>query len=114
MTNLEKSSKRKVKSIKYQVEHGEKSIGTALREVEKLNDEGLLMQKDYEEIAEYLENLMEKEEKEEGNVEIPEEPVEEPSIEEPVVVENEQSDTETDSTDDIDTAETVTEESEAE
>lgn len=75
MTNLEKSSKRKVKSIKYQVEHGEKSIGTALREVERLNDDGLLMQKDYEEIAEYLENLMEKEEKEEVNVEIPEEPV---------------------------------------
>lgn len=75
MTNLEKSSKRKVKSIKYQVEHGEKSIGTALREVEKLNDEGLLMQKDYEEIAEYLENLMEKEENQEEPVEIVEESV---------------------------------------
>ena len=82
MTNLEKSSKRKVISIKYQVEHGEKSIGTALREVEKLNDEGLLMQNDYEEIAEYLENLIEEEEKQE-----------EPSIEETIAedTENEQN-----------------------
>ena len=82
MTNLEKSSKRKVISIKYQVEHGEKSVGTALREVEKLNDEGLLMQNDYEEIAEYLENLIEEEEKQE-----------EPSIEETIAedTENEQN-----------------------
>lgn len=62
MTNLEKSSKRKKKSILYQVQNGEKSPAFALEIVEKFHDEGKLVEADYEELAEYLENLLNEEE----------------------------------------------------
>lgn len=62
MTNLEKSSERKKKSILYQVKNGEKSPAFALEMVEKFHDEGKLLDVDYEPLAEYLENLLNEEE----------------------------------------------------
>lgn len=60
MTILEKKSERKKKAIKYMVEVGEMSPGNALIEAERLNDEGKLLDVDYEELAEYLEELINK------------------------------------------------------
>ena len=65
MTNLEKSSERKKKSILYQVQNGEKSPAFALEIAERFHDEGKLIEADYEELAEYLENLLNEEEQEE-------------------------------------------------
>ena len=48
---------------------GEMSIAYALMEAERLNDEGKLLDVDYEELAEYLESLL--------TPEVPEEPLEE-------------------------------------
>lgn len=76
MTNLEKSSERKKKSILYQVQNGEKSPAFALEVVERFHDEGKLIEADYEELAEYLENLLNKEDEE------PEEVSSEENIEE--------------------------------
>lgn len=59
MTILEKKSERKKKSIMKLVETGEYSIAFALLEAERLNDEGKLLDNDYEELAEYLESLLE-------------------------------------------------------
>lgn len=67
MTILEKKSERKKKAIMLLVENGEYSIAYALMEAERLNDEGKLLDKDYEELAEWLESL----------IPVEEEPVEE-------------------------------------
>ena len=70
MTIIEKKSLRKKKAIMNLVATGEMSIAYALMEAERLNDEGKLLDVDYEELAEYLESLLTPEE-------IPEEPAEE-------------------------------------
>lgn len=59
MTILEKKSERKKKAIIKLVEEGEYSIAYAMMEAERLNDEGKLLDNDYEEVAEYLEGLLE-------------------------------------------------------
>lgn len=59
MTILEKKSERKKKALINLVEKGEYSIAFALMEAERLNDEGKLLDNDYEEVAEYLEGLLE-------------------------------------------------------
>ena len=58
MTLIEKKSLRKKKAIMNLVSTGEMSIAYALMEAEKLNDEGKLLDNDYEELAEYLESLL--------------------------------------------------------
>ena len=58
MTTLEKKSERKKKAIMLLVESGEMSIGNALKEAEDYNDAGKLLDKDYEELAEWLESLI--------------------------------------------------------
>ena len=70
MTIIEKKSLRKKKAIMNLVKTGEMSIAYALMEAERLNDEGKLLDVDYEELAEYLESLLTPEE-------TPEEPAEE-------------------------------------
>lgn len=74
MTILEKKSLRKKKAIMSLVEKGEYSVAYALMLVEELSDEGKLTDNDYEELAEFLENLLNEEENEEVAVE--EEPTE--------------------------------------
>lgn len=74
MTILEKKSLRKKKAILSLVEKGEYSPAYALILVEELSDNGKLTDNDYEELAEYLENLLnEVEETIEENIEEPEE-----------------------------------------
>lgn len=58
MTILEKKSLRKKKAIFSLVEKGEYSPAYALILVEELSDDGKLTDSDYEELAEYLENLL--------------------------------------------------------
>ena len=58
MTIIEKKSLRKKKAIMNLVKTGEMSIAYALMEAERLNDEGKLLDVDYEELAEYLEGLL--------------------------------------------------------
>lgn len=65
MTIIEKKSLRKKKAIMNLVATGEMSIAYALMEAERLNDEGKLLDVDYEELAEYLESLLTPEEAEE-------------------------------------------------
>lgn len=80
MTILEKKSERKKKAIKLLVGTGEYSIAYALMYAEQLNDEGKLLDNDYEELAEYLESLLvpvEEEIVEEVSEEIQEENTEE-------------------------------------
>ena len=60
MTIKEKQSLRKKKSILYLVDNGEYSLGYALLKVEELNDAGKLTEEDYEELAEYIEDLLNK------------------------------------------------------
>lgn len=74
MTIIEKKSERKKKAIKLLVDNGEYSVAYALMLVEELSDEGKLTDNDYEELAEFLENLLNEEENEE--VAIEEEPTE--------------------------------------
>ncbi len=62
MTIIEKKSLRKKKAIMNLVRTGEMSIAYALMEAERLNDEGKLLDIDYEELAEYLESLLTPEE----------------------------------------------------
>jgi len=69
MTILEKKSKRKANAIKLLAKTGEYSIAYAIMLAEQLNDEGKLLDNDYEELVEYLEGLLEK-------VEVVEEPAE--------------------------------------
>lgn len=61
MTILEKKSLRKKKSILSLVQKGEYSAGYAMILVEELNDNGKLTDSDYEELAEYLEKLLDEE-----------------------------------------------------
>lgn len=121
MTILEKKSNRKKLSILSLVKKGEYSAGYALILVEELSDNGKLTDTDYEELAEYLEELLNKENK---PVEVVE-PVEEVTetnvgdmsteeINEPISEENsEQLDTEVNSNEQNDT-ETVEENNESE
>lgn len=77
MTIIEKKSLRKKKAIMNLIKTGEMSIAYALIGRERLNDEGKLLDVDYEELAEYLESLLTPEEPaeelEEENVESEEE-----------------------------------------
>lgn len=68
-TIIEKKSERKKKAIMGMVKNGEMSIVYALSETERLNDEGKLLDADYEELAEYLESLLTPEEIHEVNIE---------------------------------------------
>ena len=61
MTKIEQKSERKKKAIRLLVENGEYSIAFAMLEAERLNDEGKLLDADYEELMEYLESLLEPE-----------------------------------------------------
>lgn len=72
MTIIEKKSLRKKKAIMELVKNQEYSIPFAMMEAERLNDEGKLLDNDYEELAEWLESLLEPQEEEET----PEEPQE--------------------------------------
>lgn len=65
MTILEKKSERKKKAIMALVKSGEYSIAYAMMVAEQLNDEGKLLDNDYEELMEYLESLLVPEEPEE-------------------------------------------------
>ena len=58
MTIIEKKSERKKKAIMQLVQSGEYSIAYAMMLAEQLNDDGKLLDNDYEELAEYLENLL--------------------------------------------------------
>ena len=58
MTILEKQSLRKKKSILYLVSKGEYSVGYAMLKVEELYDNGKLTDEDYNELADYLDELM--------------------------------------------------------
>lgn len=58
MTKIEKKSLNKKNAIIQLVKTGEMSIAFALLETERLNDEGKLLDIDYEELAEYLDNLL--------------------------------------------------------
>jgi len=58
MTILEKKSNRKKISIMNLVQNGEYSAGYALMLVEQLSDDGKLTDNDYEELATYLEELL--------------------------------------------------------
>lgn len=60
-TLIEKKSERKKKALINLVKSGEYTIAYALMEAERLNDEGKLLDNDYEEVAEYLESLLEPE-----------------------------------------------------
>lgn len=62
MNIIEKKSLRKKKAIMILVNSGEYSIAYALIIAEELNDNGKLLDNDYEELAEYLENLLTPEE----------------------------------------------------
>jgi len=58
MTLLEKKSERKKKALMDLVKSGDYSIAFAMMETERLNDEGKLLDNDYEEVMEYLESLL--------------------------------------------------------
>ena len=60
MTINEKQSLRKKKSLLYLVEKDEYSAGYALLKTEELYDNGKLTDTDYEELAEYFEELLNK------------------------------------------------------
>lgn len=68
MTIIENSSRRRKRGILGAVKRGEYSCSYALDHVEDLNDAGKLTGADYQELAEYLENLLNEEEKEENNM----------------------------------------------
>ena len=61
MTLPEKKSLRKKKAIMQLVEAGEYSLAYAMMLAEQLNDEGKLLDNDYEELAEWLEARMDPE-----------------------------------------------------
>lgn len=58
MTIIEKKSLRKKIAIMNMIKDGEMSLAYALMEAEKLNDDGKLLDIDYEELAQYVENLL--------------------------------------------------------
>ena len=79
MTIIEKKSERKKIAIMGMVKSGEMSIVYALSETERLNDEGKLLDRDYEELAEWLESLLPVEEEVTEEPEQTEEPIEDNS-----------------------------------
>ena len=81
MTLLEKQSKRKCKALKTMVESGEYSPAYALEKLEDYFDRGKVIEVDYEELAEYLEELMNTPEIEEETIDDIEELIEEPTEE---------------------------------
>lgn len=84
MTVLEKKSLRKKKAIMSLVGKGEYSPAYALILVEELSDNGKLTDDDYEELAEYLESLLDEPEEVEEEQEVIENHEEETPIEENV------------------------------
>lgn len=58
-TDIQVKSERRKRAIKLLVENGEYSIPYAMMKAEDLNDEGKLLDNDYEELMEYLESLLE-------------------------------------------------------
>lgn len=60
MTLVEKKSKRKATAILNLVKSGEYSPSYALIIAEELNDNGKLLDVDYEEVAEFIEDLLNK------------------------------------------------------
>lgn len=78
MTLLEKQSARKCKALKNLVERGDYSPAYALEKLEEYFDKGKVIERDYEELAEYLEDLIDNPVEEEPSTE----PVEEEVIEE--------------------------------
>lgn len=74
MSIIEKKSLRKKKAIMLLVEDGEYTIPYAMMIAEQLNDEGKLLNNDYEELMEWLEDKLnppipEQEEHSEENIE---------------------------------------------
>lgn len=69
MSLIEKKSLRKKKAIMLLVETQEYSLAYAMMLAEQLNDEGKLLDNDYEELAEWLEARMEPKVEEETQVE---------------------------------------------
>lgn len=69
MTIIEKKSLRKKKAILSLVAKGEYSPAYALMLVEELSDSGKLTEDDYEELASYLEELLNEVEEVEENTE---------------------------------------------
>ena len=65
MSIIEKKSQRKAKAIRLLVESGEYSIAYALMLAEELNDNGKLLDVDYEPLVEWLEEKLEPEATEE-------------------------------------------------
>lgn len=65
MTRKEKSSNRRKLALFSLVKKGEESPASALDKTEDLHDAGKLTESDYEELAEFLENLLNEEENEE-------------------------------------------------
>ena len=61
MTIIEKKSKRKATAILNLVKSGEYSPSYALMIAEELNDNGKLLDVDYENVAEFIEYLLNKE-----------------------------------------------------
>ncbi len=82
MTIIEKKSERKKKAIMALVKSGEYSIAYAMMVAEQLNDEGKLLDNDYEELMEYLESLLVPVEENEEIEDDPEEEISEETIEE--------------------------------
>lgn len=68
MTLIEKKSERKKKAIMLLVESGEYSIAYAMILAEELNDNGKLLDNDYEELMEWLETKLEPEEEQVGEI----------------------------------------------
>ena len=81
MTLLEKQSARKCKALKNLVERGDYSPAYALEKLEEYFDKGKVIEKDYEELAEYLEDCAN------NNTDLIDNPVEEEPSTEPVVEE---------------------------
>lgn len=77
MTLLEKQSARKCKALKNLVDRGDYSPAYALEKLEEYFDKGKVIEKDYEELAEYLEDLIDNPVEEEIIEESSEENVEE-------------------------------------
>lgn len=79
MTLLEKQSARKCKALKNLVERGDYSPAYALEKLEEYFDKGKVIERDYEELAEYLEDLIDNPVVEEPSTEpvVEEEPIEE-------------------------------------
>ena len=69
-TLLEKKSNRKKISILSLVKKGEYSVAYALMLVEELSDEGKLTDNDYDELATYLEELLNEENTEQFDTEV--------------------------------------------